>query len=85
MTLEKILEMEFSLDNDNSTEFALKRIMFEIKLEWKIETIVEDFRTIIVTRQFQNVKGQWYNSYFVHFNPTVNLLKKFDEFPEALI
>ena len=87
MTLEKILQYEFTLSNetDNDTKHHLRRIILEIKSEWKIETIETDFKQIIVSKPYQNIKGQWHNTYSVYFDPTNELLKKFDEFPEALI
>ena len=84
MTLEKVLEIQYSFDNEDSSKQALSQIMTSIKLEWDIETITEDFEKIITSRVFQ-YQGEVQYSYFIHFDPNQSLLDKFTDYPEALI
>lgn len=51
MTLETVMEMEFSYNDIKSKDFALSRIIFEIKSEWNIETVEDDFKPVIVSTQ----------------------------------
>ena len=85
MTLETVMEMEFSYNDIKSKEFALSRIIFEIKSEWNIETVEDDFTPIIVSTPRTSMNGEDFYAYTIYFNPTQQLLDKFQDYPEALV
>ena len=86
MTLETVMEMQFIYGDTKSKDIALSRIMFEIKSEWNIETVEDDFKPVIVSTPIRSAKnGEDFYAYSIYFTPTHQLLQKFQDYPEALI
>lgn len=78
--------MRYSVDSADSKNFAITRIMFEIK-EYRggIETEQEDFQPVITARSIQATNAEVKMEYYVHFEATDALIDRFTDSPEAII